>query len=304
MEPCKLTILGCGSALPKITAFHAAQLLDMGGKRFMIDCGEGVQIRMRQFAQSTTRLHHIFVSHLHGDHCLGLPGLLSTWGMAGRTASITIHAHPDIKKVLKPVIDYFCADNPFEICYEDVNPRRSEVIYEDRTLTVTSIPLLHRVPTCGFLFREKPHERHILREQIERLQIPIAQMRNIKCGADYTMPDGTLIPNAKLTSSPDPQRSYAYVSDTAYLEKIVPIIQGVDLLYHEATFLSTDTVRIEATLHSSALQAATIAQKAGVEKLVIGHYSARYKDTQPFIDEARTVFLNTFAAYDGAEFKF
>jgi ribonuclease Z len=304
MSTVKLTILGCGSALPAINAFHSAQLLEMRGKVFMIDCGEGTQIRLRQYRLSTTRMNHIFISHLHGDHSLGLPGLLSTLGMTGRTAPLTIHAHPDLERIIGVTINYFCQDSPFEIRYEAIDPYRHAVIYEDNSLTVTSLPLKHRVPTCGFLFEEKALERHLIRSMIDAYSIPVHNLKAIKNGADYTTPEGEIVANHRLTTPPTPPKRYAYCSDTACYSKLIPLIDGVDCLYHEATFLECDMARAKETFHSSARQAADIAAQAHVKQLIIGHYSARYHDITLFEQEARAVFPATTAAKDGAVFEF
>ena len=297
----QLTILGSGSAMPTPQRFQTSQLLELRNKQFLIDCGEGTQNRLIQNGIRTTRLNHIFISHLHGDHWFGLMGLISTLGMLGRTADIEIHAQPDLAKLLRPQIDYCCSDFPFSVRFHDFNPHKSAVIYDDRSLTVTTIPLKHRVPATGFLFEEKASERHLIREMIDAYNIPICQLKEIKAGADFVTPDGQMVPNDRLTTPPTAPRRYAYISDTAYTERIIPYIYGVDCLYHEATFLTADAARAKATLHSTAAQAATIAHKAQVSRLVIGHYSARHRDTEPYADEARAIFPNTIVAADGTK---
>ncbi len=304
METVKLTILGSGSAMPTPQRFHTAQLLEMRNKQFLIDCGEGTQNRLIQSGIHAARLNHIFISHLHGDHCFGLMGLLSTFGMLGRTSDVEIHAQPDLERLLRPQIDYFCSEFPFHINFHPFNPHKSAVIYDDRSLTVTTIPLKHRVPCAGFLFEEKPTERHLIRAMVDAYSVPVCQFKAIKAGADFVTPDGQTVPNDRLTTPATPPRRFAYISDTAYLEKIVPMIMGVDCLYHEATFLTEDTARCQATLHSTAAQAATIARMAQVGRLVIGHYSARHRDTAPFLDEAHAIFPNTIAATDGLKIEF
>jgi ribonuclease Z len=299
MEQTRLTILGCGSALPQKDYNHSSQILEMRNKQFMIDCGEGTQSRLRQYHVKTSCMNHIFISHLHGDHCFGIIGLISTLGMMGRAADIEIHSHPDLEKLLSPMVNYFCSEFHFKINFNSFSPYKSEIIYEDKSLTVTTIPLKHRVPTCGFLFAEKQGERHIKREMAEAYEIPISFMKELKAGADFVTADGEIVPNKRLTSDPTPPKRYAYCSDTAYTEKLLPIIEGVDCLYHESTFLAEDSVRIKETLHSSAAQAATIAAKANVKQLILGHYSARYDNREPFLKEAKTIFENTFAAKDG-----
>jgi ribonuclease Z len=301
MEQMHLTVLGCNSALPTIRNFQTSQLLNLREKQFMIDCGEGAQIRLRQLKLKTTRLNHIFISHLHGDHCFGLIGIISSLGLLGRTADLVIHAYPDLEKLLQPQIDYYCAEIGYKVLFEPLNPRQHTLLYEDRTVKVFSIPLKHRVPTCGFLFEEKERERHIIREMMDFYHIPIKEIARIKQGADFVTPEGELITNERLTISPAPAKRYAYCSDTAYSEKIIPWIEGVDLLYHEATFSQADIARAKETCHSSARQAAEIAKAAGVKQLLIGHFSARYDYPQLLLDEAQAVFPNTILAFDGLQ---
>lgn len=293
-----LTILGCGSALPTNKNFPSAQILEMRDKQFLIDCGEGTQIRMRQMGVKTARLGHVFISHLHGDHCFGLIGLISSFGMLNRTADLHIHAHPDLEKILAPQLAYFCQDLPFKVIFHAIYPRKHEIIYEDRSLRVSSIPLKHKVPCCGFLFEEKPRERHIIREMIDFYNIPTWRIPKIKQGEDFITPAGETIQNHLLTRAAEAPNRYAYCSDTNYSEKIIPIIQGVDCLYHEATFLEEERIRSKQTEHSTARQAAEIAKKAEVKKLIIGHFSARYPHQKVLLDEATTVFENTVLGED------
>ncbi len=304
MKKAKLTILGSGSARPNINRFHTSQVFSLRDKQFLIDCGEGAQVRISQYHVNISRLNHIFISHLHGDHCFGLVPLLSTLGMLGRTADIVIHSHPDLERLLKSHIDFFLSDFPFKVVFAPFSTNKPEVIYEDRSLTVTTIPLKHKIPTCGFLFREKPTERHLIRAMLDAYEVPIACYKDIKAGADYITPDGEVVANKRLTTDPTPSVSYAYMSDTVYSEKYLDLVRGVDCLYHETTFLSQDKVRMMQTMHSSAEQAATFARKAGVGQLIIGHYSARYNNNHEFLKEAKQVFLNTFLADDGAVFEF
>lgn len=293
-----LTILGSGSALPTRDNFPTAQLFDIREKQFLIDCGEGTQIRLRQMGLKLNRLGHIFISHLHGDHCFGLLGLISTLGMLNRTADLYIHGPVGIRDLFEPQLAFFCAESPFRICFEEFDARQSTVIYDDRSLSVTSLPLRHRVPCAGFLFREKPGYRHLLREWIDYYKIPVAQLNLIRQGADFVNAEGEIIPNERLTAPPNPVVSYAYCSDTAYNENLIPLLQGVDLLYHEATFADSEQKRARQTMHSTAREAATIASKAGVGKLLIGHYSARYHNKELLLDEARQVFENTELTHD------
>lgn len=296
MEKFEIRILGCGSALPTTRHQATSQVLNIREKLFMIDCGEGTQVQLRRSRLRFSRLNHIFISHLHGDHCFGLIGLISTYAMLERTAQLHIYAHADLQRLLAPQLDYFCKGMTFEVVFHPFNPSERTVIYEDRSVSVETIPLRHRLPTCGFLFREKPTSRHIRRDMIDFYQIPVYMINRIKNGEDYMLDDGTCIPCDRLTLPADPPRSYAYCSDTAYLPRIVEQIQGVDLLFHEATFASSEAVRARQTFHSTAEQAAKIALDAQVKKLVIGHFSARYETETVLLEEASAVFPNTVLA--------
>lgn len=296
MEKFEIHILGCGSALPTTRHQATSQVLNIREKLFMIDCGEGTQVQLRRSRLRFSRLNHIFISHLHGDHCFGLIGLISTYAMLERTAQLHIYAHADLQRLLAPQLDYFCKGMTFEVVFHPFNPSERTVIYEDRSVSVETIPLRHRLPTCGFLFREKPTSRHIRRDMIDFYQIPVYMINRIKNGEDYMLDDGTCIPCDRLTLPADPPRSYAYCSDTAYLPRIVEQIQGVDLLFHEATFASSEAVRARQAFHSTAEQAAKIALDAQVKKLVIGHFSARYETETVLLEEASAVFPNTVLA--------
>lgn len=303
MNTTKLTILGAGSAMPTKRHFPTSQFFEIRNKQFLIDCGEGAQIRMRQMGLKNNRLGHIFISHLHGDHCFGLIGLISTFGMLGHTQDIHIHSHPDLQQILQPQIDFFCRELPFRVIFLPFALNHSELIYEDRSLTVRTIPLSHRIPTAGFLFEEKERERNIKREMIDFYQIPISKIHQIKRGADFVNADNETVPNHRLTIAPAPPFRYAYCSDTTYHESIIPLIEGVDCLYHEATFAQSELARAKSTFHTTAIQAATIAHRANVKQLIIGHFSARYRNTQPLLEEAKTVFKNTYLAEDKRVFQ-
>lgn len=264
----------------------------------MIDCGEGAQIRMRQMNVKTNRLGHIFISHLHGDHVFGLIGLISSFGMLNRTADLHIHSVPELEKLMQPQLKFFCEGLSFKVIFHPINPKEQELIYEDRSVQVFSIPLKHRIPSCGFLFEEKPRDRHIVREMIDFYKIPNWRIHKIKQGDDFVTDEGEIIPNEKLTTSAEKPIRFAYCSDTAYYEKIIPIIQGVDCLYHEATFMNDEQLRAKTTQHSTAAQAAIIAQKAGVGQLIIGHFSARYSNKNGLLNEAKAIFENTLLAED------
>jgi ribonuclease Z len=256
----------------------------------MIDCGEGAQLQLRRSRLRFTRLNHIFISHLHGDHCFGLPGLVSTFGMLGRTATLHVYAPHGAEAVFRPLLDFFCARLPYEVVFHEFDTQEASVIYSDRSLTVETIPLRHRIPCSGFLFAEKSGQRHINRGMTDFYRIPISEYNRLKNGADYTTPDGDVIANARLTTPPTPVRHYAYCSDTAYNEAMIPQLAGVDLLFHEATFAEADLPRAGETFHSTARQAAQIALSAKAKRLVIGHFSARYEDESILLNEAAEVF--------------
>jgi len=299
MDKFELDILGCGSATPTTLHNPSSQVLNIRDKLFMIDCGEGTQLQLRRSHLRFGRLNRIFISHLHGDHCFGLIGLISTLGLLGRTGDLYIHSVAGLEEILRPEIDFFCKDSPFQVKIETFDPKTSEVIYEDRSVTVKTIPLSHRVPCAGFLFREKQKEAHLIPDMIRFYNIPIKELARIKQGADFITNQGKVISHSLLTRPTEPSRSYAYCSDTAYSEKIVPIIEGVDLLYHEATFAEEDAGRAPATGHSTARQAAKIAKLAKVKKLMLGHFSARYTDNRILLNEAKEVFSNTILANEG-----
>ncbi|MDH8702032.1 ribonuclease Z [Dysgonomonadaceae bacterium PH5-43] len=299
MDKFEVNVLGCGSALPTTRHFLSSQVLNHREKLYMIDCGEGTQLQFRAMKLKFQRLSHIFISHLHGDHCFGLLGLVSTLGLLGRTGDLYIHAQPDAEKIFKPMLDYFCKESPYKIIFNSFNPNKSELILDDRSLKVSTIPLKHRVPTAGFLFEEKPKAMHIIREMVDYYNVPIRQINALKNGEDFVLDDGTIIPNKIFTKPAEPSYRYAYCSDTVYSEKIIPIIEGVDLLYHEATFSQQDIARAKETLHTSAKQAALIAKTANVKRLLLGHFSARYPDESVLLNEAQEVFPNTILAKEG-----
>lgn len=266
----------------------------------MVDCGEGVQVGLARNHIPVGKIGHVLLSHLHGDHCLGLVGLISTLGLGQRTGELVIHAQPDAEKIFRPLFDFFCPELSMTVTFQPFDPQKSEVIYEDKSLVIKTIPLHHRVPTAGFLFQEKPRDRHLLVERCEELGIPIAYYQGIKKGNDWTdLESGKVIPNNLLTSDPTPSKSYAFCSDTMYAESIVPIIQGCDLLYHEATYGHEDKVKARQRGHSTAVEAASIASMAQVKRLVIGHYSAQFMTNEQehqLLAQAQEVFQNCVLA--------
>lgn len=301
MEQFEIQILGCGSAKPSVRHNTSSQLVSLRDKMFMVDCGEGTQLQMAYCHAGYARLNHLFISHLHGDHCFGLIGLISTLGMLGRGHANTLHIHAfaELETLLRPWIDFFCRDMAYEVVFHPFGKEEPEMIYDDRSLTVTTLPLNHRMPCCGFLFREKPTPSHIRRDMIDAYGIPISQINCIKNGADFITPDGDVIPNSRLTTPSAPPRSYAYCCDTAPCPSVIPLIRGVDVLYHDATFATAELSRAHATFHSTAAGAAAIAAEAKVGKLVLGHYSSRYHDESQLLAEAQRVFPNTILADEG-----
>lgn len=293
MEPFRVHILGCGSALPTMRHFASSQVVEIRGKQFMIDCGEGTQIQLRRSRIRFTKIGHVFISHLHGDHCFGLIGMISTFGMLGRTAPLHIFAPAALEPMLKAQMDMFCFGLEYRVEFHPVDTTQQAFIYEDRSLTVETIPLEHRVPCCGFLFREKQSLPHIRRDMIDFYQIPVSQINHIKAGADWTDAEGNIVPNHRLVSPADRPRSYAYCSDTRYMPNLHKQLKDVDLLYHEATYSEDSINRAEQYFHSTAAQAAQVARDAHVGRLLIGHYSARYEREEVLLEEARKVFPPT-----------
>ena len=302
MTPFKVYILGCGSALPTLRHNPSSQIVAMRDKQFMIDCGEGTQLQLRRSKINFNKLGHVFISHLHGDHCFGLIGMISSFGMLGRTAPLHIYAHGDLQPILRQQLDYFGQGLEYEVVMHPIDPTKNEIIYEDRSLTVTTLPLEHRVPCCGFLFKEKESLPHIRRDLIDMYGIPVSQINNIKNGIDWMSPNGELIPAAKLTTPADAPRSYAYCSDTSYKEDLASMISGVDTVYHECTYADEDKDRARKHYHSTASEAAKTAPDAKAKKLLLGHYSARYTNEQLMLQQARAIFHNTELAQEGSVF--
>lgn len=303
MLPFNLTILGSSSATPTSDRNPTAQLLSHGDKLFLIDCGEGTQVMLRRMHIHFQRIRHIFISHLHGDHFYGLIGLISSMHLLGRTKSLHVYGPPMLKEIIELQLHASLTTLLYQLEFHPTQSEKSEVIFEDGHITVSSFPMLHRIPTTGFLFREKPYERRIRKDVIGLLKIPVHLIPKIKAGDDYVAPDGTVHPNQSITMESPLPRTYAFCSDTAYSEDIIPVIQGASLLYHETTFMNNRVANAAEKYHSTTGQAATIALKAGVKKLLIGHYSARYDDLQPLLDEARAIFSETELAVDGCIFE-
>ena len=294
METFRVHILGCGSALPTLKHHASSQIVEIRDKFMMIDCGEGTQLQLRRSHVHFGRISSVFISHLHGDHCFGLIGLISTFGMLGRTAPLHVYATAELKPMLDAQLEMFCTGLDYEVVFHAVDTTRKAVVYEDRSLIVESIPLNHRIACCGFLFREKPSLPHIRRDMIDFYGIPVSQINNIKAGAGWTTPEGKLITHEELTRPADAPRSYAYCSDTKYMPRLHEFIAGVSTLYHEATYDTAHEQRANLYYHSTAAQAAQVARDAHAQKLFLGHYSARYEREEVLLNEARAIFPNTF----------
>lgn len=293
-----LTILGSSSALPTPKRFSTAHLLKVDERFFLIDCGEGTQIQLRKFGLNPARIHHIFISHLHGDHVFGLFGLLSSLALTGRKVPLNLYGPGKLESMLQQHLTYF-GPLPYEIRFHHPDRDSVEPFFEDEKLTVSAIPLKHRTETFGYLFREKNRVLNVRKDKISYYNLGIADIVKVKKGFDITLESGKLIPNRELTLPPYRQRSYAYLSDTVYDPDLASSVKGVNLLFHEATFLARDERLAAETFHSTAAQAATIAREAGVGRLLIGHFSTRYRDHNLLVEEARSIFKHTEGVNDG-----
>ena len=299
----KLTILGCHSATPRVNAHPSAQYLEINSRHFLIDCGEGTQRQMRLNKVGFSKVNTIFISHLHGDHFFGLIGLISTFGILNREKELHIHGPKGIKEVINIQLKHSKSYVKYKIIFHELNSTESELIFEDEKVKVYTIPLNHRVYTNGFLFKEKEKSRKINISAVKEFkEIDKCDYNNLKAGKDFKLDSGDVIKNSELTYNPEKPLSYAYCSDTSYKPTIIEIIDGVDLLYHESTFLTDKEDLAKKTGHSTSKQAATIAKKANVKKLVLGHYSSRYKNISLFKKEAQEVFENVSLAETGRVF--
>lgn len=298
MPDFRIHTLGCGSAKPTLRHQPSSTVVDHHGNLFMVDCGEGAQIAAQRFRLNMNRLRHIFLTHLHGDHVLGLPGLISTLGLAGGGGHITIHTFNDGKKIFEEIFGFFSRDLPIEVEFNVIRPEEA-VVFENGSLTVRTVPLRHRVPAVGYVFEEKEKQRHINREMCDFHKVPVSLMRNIKAGADFTRPDGTVVSNRMLTTDPDPRRSYAHISDTVFLPSLAEKIGPVDLLFHETTYLDTHTKEAKSRGHSTAREAGRMAMLCGAKRLLTGHYSSRYRDDEAFRREALEEFPEVILNREG-----
>lgn len=297
-----LTILGSSSALPTSERYPSAHVLNAHERFYLIDCGEGTQMQLRKNRIRFSKINHIFISHLHGDHVFGLYGLLSSFSLMGRSAPIHLYAPENYHQILLSHLRDFDINLSFDIDFIPLKGTDPVLILDDKYLTVTSFPLQHRVPSFGFLFREKLADRNILREKIEEYQIPSVRIPAIKKGQDFATAGGKIIPNEELTVPPPKPLSYAYCSDTRYFKRLATYIKGVSLLYHEATFDKSLQKLAEITGHSTTIDAAKTAKNSGAGSLIIGHFSARYKNITFMVDEAKEIFPDTFGASDGMSF--
>ena len=300
----RLTILGCHSATPRSNAHTSSQFLEINNDFFLIDCGEGTQAHLRKFKIKFSRIQRIFISHLHGDHFYGLIGLISTFSLLNRTTELHVYGPKGIKEIILLQLKLTKSWVEYPLYFHELSSPDSQLIFEDKKVEVFTIPLKHRIYTNGFLFKEKPLPRKLNMPVISKYpEVKICDYQNLKNGKDFKTDDDKIIVNSELTLDPPGILQYAYCSDTGYNEEIVPLLQGIDLLYHESTFLEDRKGLAEKTKHATALQAAAIAKKANVKQLVIGHYSSRYKNLDLFLDEAKNEFDNVDLAEAGKEFK-
>lgn len=298
----RLTILGCYAATPRTFTNPTSQVLEIQNHLFLIDCGEGTQVQLRKYRVKFSRIKHIFISHLHGDHFFGLPGMISTFRLLGRETELHVYGPKGIKEAITLFLKLGDSWTNFPLIFHEIESKETTLLFEDDKVSVQTIPLDHRIYTNGFLFREKEAPRTLDVEAAKQYGVDRSQYIKIKEGADGISKNGNIVPNVKLTLDPPKPKSYAYCSDTAYKESIVPLITNVDVLYHESTFLETETHLCEKTKHSTAKQAARIAHQAEVGKLVLGHYSTRYKSIELFKEEAQEVFSHVELADDGKVF--
>jgi ribonuclease Z len=293
-----ITVLGSSSALPTSTRFPTAQVLNVHERFFLIDCGEGAQMQLRRASINMSKINNIFISHLHGDHIFGLFGLFSSYNLMGRKADLHVYAHKDLTATLDHFTGHFGVEMSYNIVFHAISASQPAQIYEDKHITVETVPLRHSIPVNGFIFREKQQLLNIKKEMIIKYNLGIKDIRNIKEGRDYITPEGEVLSNTLLTLPPFKPRSYAFCTDTKYFTRLNASLQNIDLLYFEATFSEKDRKLAKETGHSTAKQAATIAMQSNAGKLLIGHFSSRYKNISLLVDEAREIFPNTFAAED------
>lgn len=299
-----LTILGCNSAIPAAGRHPSAQVLTVQNQSYLIDCGEGTQMRMMDFKINKNKINQIFISHLHGDHYLGIIGLLNSLNLSGRTESMTIFSPFGLEEIVDAHRKYGDGNIRYPVNFVVVDTTAYNQIFENEDLEVFSIPLQHRIPTTGYLFKEKKHPLNIISEKIEEYQISIEQIKSIKRGEDLLLDNGKIVPNKELVKEKHKRRSYAYCSDTIYDESIVGYLQNVDLLYHEATYGEDCKELAVDHMHTTAKEAAQIAKKANADKLIIGHFSSRYREIDILLTEAQSIFPNSIAAKEGERYMY
>lgn len=300
----KLTVLGCYAATPRTFTNPTSQVLEIGNHLFLIDCGEGTQVQLRKNKVKFSKIKHIFISHLHGDHFYGLIGLISTFMLLNREAELHVYGPKGIKEIITLQLKLSNSWTSYPLYFHELSSKEPEVLLDDKKVSVETIPLNHRIYTNGFLFREKPGERKLLMDKVLNYDIEVAYYRGIKKGKDVVLEDGTIIPNKELTADPEPSKSYAFCSDTKYDPSIIPQIRNVSVLYHESTFLEAHASLASPTKHSTAREAAEVARAAEVGTLILGHYSTRYEDYSLFKKEAEQVFGNVLLSDDGKIFDF
>lgn len=298
MSTFSIHTLGCGSAKPTMRHQPSSTVIDYRGNLFMIDCGEGAQLAFQRQRLKFSRLRHVFLTHLHGDHVLGLPGMISTLGLGGAGGEMTIHTFEDGAKILTEIFGFFARDLPFKLDFNVICPEEA-VILETDSYRVRTIPLKHRVPTVGYVFEEKSKPRHIVRDMVDFHNVPFSMINRIKAGEDFIKEDGTVIPNRILTANPTPSLSYAHISDTVYMPDLAEKIGPVNLLFHETTYLDSHEAEAKKRYHSTARQAAMVARDAGAGSLLTGHYSSRYKSDEDFRKEALDIFPNVILNREG-----
>ena len=300
----KVKILGCYAATPRTITNPTSQVLEIKSHMFLIDCGEGTQVQLRKHKIKFSQIEHIFISHLHGDHFFGLIGLISTFMLLGREKDLHVYGPKGIKEAILLLLKLGNAYTSYNLFFHELTSKESEVIFEDEKVKVSTIPLKHRVYTNGYLFEEKNKERKLNIDAILKYDIEKVYYNKIKYGGDITLDDGRIIPNTELSFEPEVAKSYAFCSDTIYNEEIIPLIKNVTVLYHESTFLESESHLAEKTMHTTAKQAANIAKLAEVKNLLLGHYSTRYGNIELFRTEANEIFENVLLADDGLEFEF
>lgn len=298
----EVTILGSGAAVPTLERGATAHYVNCNDRHILIDCGEGTQLQLRKYKIKFQRITHICISHLHGDHFFGLVGYLSSLQLLGRDKGVHVYGPTGLEAIVKAQLEMGGARIDYQLTFFEIDATKNTLLFEDKVMEIHSFPLKHRVPTTGFLIKEKPRDRNLIKSKFDQTGLSVAYINKLRQGVDVKKEDGTIVTADSVTVPPPPIKTYAFCSDTAYLENIVPTIKNVDLLYHEATFTEEKKQRAIKTNHSTALDAAKIAKLANAKQLIMGHFSARYKNTENHLTEAKTIFENSFAVNDGDVF--